>query len=277
MISISIVTAVHNEQKYLPLTLPRMQDRRVGEYVFVLDRCSDQSEEIIQDWCKNEGLQHKVKIFHYVSGKWVWRNAEVYNYAFSQATGDIIVKNDADVLFDRNALGMLDFDGKTGAICFGSENPTKNRKLEQFLLKRYVLPTKVMRFLFTKRRTRDKKRLSYWNKSCFFGTPRELFRRFGFLDSPTGDCNSYLIRIEQSGYKVRYNGQTRMIHLGGGRNLFIARARRGCVIRELEDDSVSFWIALWYTFNLPSPLILMGYLFGDRYIYRYRNRLEDAN
>ena len=51
----SVITLIHNQAKNLPIVLRAYEEQSVqpSEYIFVLDRCSDESEEILLRFSKN--------------------------------------------------------------------------------------------------------------------------------------------------------------------------------------------------------------------------------
>ena len=112
----SCVIAVHNEAKYLRYSLPYLLTSPFEEIVFVLDRCKDNSEQIIKQYgdarfkvlCKNEAN---------------WQNpcAEAKNFGCSKATHNLLLITDADMVLDlkavQNGIRMFEQNKNVTLVC----------------------------------------------------------------------------------------------------------------------------------------------------------------
>ena len=83
---ISVVIPVHNEERYLRYSLPSLKCLDVDEFVFVLDRCTDHSFDLIIRAMKRATI--------IIKKKKRWRNgcAEAFQMGFDEAKGDVIRK-----------------------------------------------------------------------------------------------------------------------------------------------------------------------------------------
>lgn len=94
--TISVVMPIHNEEEYLPYSLPSLLKSRIDELVIVLDRCTDKSEEII----RKTVFPYPVKIIVKSEQKWKCPTAEVFEIGFSHATGDLFYSMAGDMVTD---------------------------------------------------------------------------------------------------------------------------------------------------------------------------------
>jgi glycosyltransferase involved in cell wall biosynthesis len=92
---ISVVVPIHNEAKYLPYTLKPLQTASVYEFIFVLDRCTDDSEQIVRKFALK--TRTKCKILTKTQQTWLNAAAEACDYGAKHATGDYICFIGADV------------------------------------------------------------------------------------------------------------------------------------------------------------------------------------
>jgi len=95
-LKVSGVIPVHNEEKYLPYSLAALKHAKLDELVFILDRCTDRSREIIE----STRLPYKTTILTVEKRRWCYPTAEVFKLGFEKAHGDIIYSLAADVLYD---------------------------------------------------------------------------------------------------------------------------------------------------------------------------------
>jgi len=70
---ISVVIAAHNEESYLPYCIAGLIPCSIHEAIFVLDRCTDRSKEIIL----NTRFPFKVKILELKDRFLFWTAAQI--------------------------------------------------------------------------------------------------------------------------------------------------------------------------------------------------------
>lgn len=90
------IVAVHNEEKYLPYSLRPLNELKLHELIFVIDNCTDNSEEIVRSFVSKRGG----KITHFKEHKWYNRAFETLDFGAQQATGDFIYFLGADIIVD---------------------------------------------------------------------------------------------------------------------------------------------------------------------------------
>lgn len=94
---ISVVVAAHNEESYLPYCIAGLiQCKDIYEVVFVLDRCTDRSREIIL----NTNFPFKVKILVLKKKRWKSLTAEPFALGCKAASGNVIYVVGADIYVD---------------------------------------------------------------------------------------------------------------------------------------------------------------------------------
>lgn len=114
---VSCVVAVHNEAEYLPCSLPSLLDSRFDEVVFVLDRCTDKSEQLIHA-CHDGRFKTIVK----PTSSWNNPCAETKSYGVENAAYDLLMMSDADIILDTatvdRAVETFQRNGDTCLINF---------------------------------------------------------------------------------------------------------------------------------------------------------------
>lgn len=98
---VSVVMPIHNEEDLLPYSLHSMLNAPVSEFVFVLDRCTDGSKEIVSRFASLVG---KCRIFEKNQSSWLNPAAEAYDFGARYATGEYIYFIDADVVVDNRVF-----------------------------------------------------------------------------------------------------------------------------------------------------------------------------
>jgi len=145
--SVSIVMAVHNEEKVLPRKLKSLVEldfiarEAHNQYANIevligSDASTDMTDQIIEEWAKNYSFIRLIR-FTGRSGK-----ASIINQLVDMASGEIIVSTDANVIFDRRLLDelLLPFhDPKVGMVAAniirGMESSNGMQKIE----KKYIM------------------------------------------------------------------------------------------------------------------------------------------
>ena len=94
---ISVVMPVHNEEHYLPYSLKPLFKAPIYEFIFVLDRCTDRSENFILRFVSH---RKRCRIIHKSETKWLNPAAEAYDLGAQHASGDYIYFIDADTVID---------------------------------------------------------------------------------------------------------------------------------------------------------------------------------
>lgn len=114
---ISGVIPVHNEEEYLRYSLPPLKIIPFDEVVFVLDRCTDNSEQII----RNLGPRNS-RIVKKWKQRWTYSFAETFQTGFDEARNDLVIALGADLIFTPEAFAITKEvmrDPKVGCTFFG--------------------------------------------------------------------------------------------------------------------------------------------------------------
>jgi cellulose synthase/poly-beta-1,6-N-acetylglucosamine synthase-like glycosyltransferase len=91
--------AIYNEEKFLPYSLPNIVDPVFNELVFVFDRCTDKSEELVKGF-----MDERFVIFHKDKQEWVNPCAESKSVGVSLANKELLMISDADVILDIDSV-----------------------------------------------------------------------------------------------------------------------------------------------------------------------------
>jgi glycosyltransferase involved in cell wall biosynthesis len=142
---ISGVMAVHNEAEYLMYSLPALRLIPFDELIFVLDRCTDNSEKIVRRLAPSHS-----KIVFKQEQHWVrTRAGETFQIGFDKARNDLVFALGADLILTPHVLTVTEDlmkDPTVGSVFFGfTQRPirggVRRRIHEEYInfLKRYLL------------------------------------------------------------------------------------------------------------------------------------------
>jgi len=83
---ISLIIPIHNEEEYLPESLKSLKEieDKFFEFIFILDRCTHNSESIVMQWFPDARIVKKE------SSKWKNSFAENSQLGFEASKGNII-------------------------------------------------------------------------------------------------------------------------------------------------------------------------------------------
>lgn len=114
---ISGVMPIHNEEEYLRYSLPSLRIIPFDELVFVLDRCTDKSEQVIRKLgpCNSRIINKKKQ-------RWVYGFAETFQTGFDEAKNDLVFALGADLLMTPEAFTLAEEvmqATNTGGVFFG--------------------------------------------------------------------------------------------------------------------------------------------------------------
>ena len=101
---ISVVIAIHNDAKYLPYALKPLQTSPIYEFIFVLDRCTDNSEEIARKFAAKTRAKCKIVIKTFQKG--LNPAFESLDFGAQSATGDFIYYVGADIAVDTKIFNV---------------------------------------------------------------------------------------------------------------------------------------------------------------------------
>jgi glycosyltransferase involved in cell wall biosynthesis len=112
----SIVMPIHNEQEFLPYSLPSIFYLKPDEVGLIFDRCTDKSIEIAKKITEKFEYSKKTKFIELnnPSPDWKFRVAFLRRHAFKLAKNDVILNTDADTILDQKIIEYLHLVGKNG-------------------------------------------------------------------------------------------------------------------------------------------------------------------
>jgi len=116
----SVVIPVHNEAKLLAYTLPSIYGLKPREAVFILDRCTDSTEDIIKGfWKKYDSEKVKLVLLRVESkSKWRMHLNFLYDLGIRKAQSKIILLSQADILYDNRRIKRNITDALHGMVSF---------------------------------------------------------------------------------------------------------------------------------------------------------------
>ncbi len=138
MIDVTIVLPVHNEEKMLPITLNSIYNIDASELIFLMDRCNDGSEKIIQRKAAHgKSITRIVPVGADEGEGWGFRCAFLRRKAYAMATHETIVNTSADIVLDPAIREHIKLIPKYGLISFGYlEKPWTIQQFQRRLINR---------------------------------------------------------------------------------------------------------------------------------------------
>ncbi|MGD0803115.1 MAG: glycosyltransferase [Candidatus Bathyarchaeia archaeon] len=191
---LTVVMAVHNEEKYLPKSLSCLKNEDVS-LIVILDQCTDNSEKIIKDIFPEAILINKIE------KKWENSYAENLQLGYEISNGDYLGIFDADICCQSNSFIRL----------------RKELVPPVASISAYLITDKTASFM--------NNLYYYWEKTFDFGLkerePRgavrvisreALLKIGGFKDVPTPDTQLDL-DLRKAGYESKLSRDVICIHL----------------------------------------------------------------
>lgn len=149
MAKFSVVMPIHNEQEYLPYSLPSIYKLEPNEVILLFDRCTDESMLIAKKITDKFRYTEKAKFISCDHpSNWKSRVAWIRTLGYNLANNDIILRVDADAVLDPQIKNHLTLIGKNniGMICFEYVNyPLSWRDTVEKLIKRLRKKTSILR------------------------------------------------------------------------------------------------------------------------------------
>ena len=196
MKSFSVICPVYNEEEMIPYTAPSIYNIKPNEVIFILDRCTDRSQEIIESI--NKGYRKTILRLLHVREKSDYRfhTAFLRRKAYEMASNDIILNTAIDIKLDPRIAEYLGYlDQETKLIKFGFYDYPFNVQS----LMRQIYST------FTSWKSNSG--LYLFNKKAWMETENQ--EEVKVLESSE---DTHLIKSIESKYKSRYFN-TKSLHL----------------------------------------------------------------
>lgn len=100
---------IHNEEKYLPYSLPSVYKLDPDEVILLFDRCTDNSLRLSKKIARTMNSLQKTEFYEMndPSPDWKSRIAFLRNYAYNLVKNDVIITTDADMIIDSSIKNYL--------------------------------------------------------------------------------------------------------------------------------------------------------------------------
>ena len=240
---ISVIMPIHNEEAYLPCSLESLKqiEDQIFEFIFVLDRCTDNSEALVRRWFPDARIVKKEIC------KWKNSIAENFQIGFEMSKGNIICTHDADATTPRNLLSLLD-ELKNDVA---SVAPTLfTYKEVSFLNRLYYYWERTRKFAPFGEEPRGALRL----------IRRECLEKVGGFKDFIAQETQLDIDFRKAGYKSKVATNVTYYHL---RKFSFKKAIRGQIQagKARKQIRMPFWRVFGHAVLRLRPFILYGYFF----------------
>jgi glycosyltransferase involved in cell wall biosynthesis len=233
---------IHNEEEYLPRSLESLKqiEDQIFEFIFIIDRCTDNSEAIVRKWFPN------VKIVRKNACKWKNSLAENFQMGFELSKGNIICIHDADVTTPRNLLSLLD-ELKNDIASISLELITYRDA--SFLNLLYYYWEKTRKFAPLGEEPRGALRL----------VRRDCLEEVGGFKDVIAQETQLDIDLRKSGYKSIIVKKIKYYHLRkfSLKKAIISQIQAGKMRKQIR---MPFWRVLGHAILRFRPFVLYGYL-----------------
>jgi len=249
-ISLSIVMPVHNEAEYLRFSLPafKLVEKGVDEFVFVLDRCTDESEKLVK------AVFPEAKIHVKTVSKWRNKCAESFQYGYDRANGDIIWAVGADILPDPEIPRIIrrEFskDPRLGTLCF--------RYLDYDL---FNFKRKIQGFYNNLYKSLIQHVRKEARHTGFYAFRRQMMLEIGGLEDVPSEYDFFSRKVKKSKWRYKYIPYTNTLHLRPG----LSKAK------QYEQGKARFHLPQYsllktvlHSFVHFKPYLIVGYLHEKR-------------
>jgi len=247
---ISVVMPVHNEEAYLPYSLPSLKriEHYFCEVIFVLDNCTDKSKTIIQKHFPEATIYEKQE------HKWNFYAAEAFQYGFDRASGDIIWALAADLIFDPvipNIIKNVFADEKIGTVCF--------RYLNYDLFNHWNMVKGSYDNVY-------KTIMQYFRREArhtgVYAFRRQMMLEIGGLADIVSEYDEFCRRVTKNGWKLVYVPSTHLLHLRPG---LTAKKQYMQGVARFYLPSYNLSKTLLHSFVHLKPYLITGYLHAKHY------------
>jgi len=248
---LSGVMPVHNEERLLPFSLPLLTYVDLDELVFLLDRCGDNSEQIINSWINRTNPKYDVRIYHKQKASWKNKRAEAFNKAFQLAKGDVVFGLGADCIYNPQVFDRTPFLAGFDVVFYGYRNWDLQKSS---LWNCYIIVLEKLYKLIVRRYPRP-------FRHGIFGIKKKLWEKIGcFENIILEDFNkkhlsyeeAFILKLRQMGAKRLFRWE-KNIHLRPDKNPIFA----GVIRRKLH---YPFYRVLLHAVLHFDSKIITGYL-----------------
>jgi len=237
---------IHNEEEYLPESLKSLKqiENQFFEFIFILDRCTDNSENIVRQWFPN------AKIIKKESGKWKNSLAENFQLGLEASKGTIICTQDADATAPPNLEPLLDKLHDDVASVAPTLLTSKN---VSFLNRLYYWWEKTRKFA----------PLGEEPRGAFRLIRRECLEQVGGFKDVIAQETQLDIELRKAGYRSIVVTGIVYYHLRkfSFRKAIRSQIQAGRMRRQLN---MPFWRVLGHAVFRLRPFVVYGYLFKNK-------------
>ena len=115
-----VVIPVHNEAETLIYTLPSISNLRIKEVIFILDRCTDLTDKILERFWKKNKLRDVKFVLLRIQKKSSWKIHLnfLYDLGIRKAESRIILLSQADILHDYVTINKDMKNASHGMVSF---------------------------------------------------------------------------------------------------------------------------------------------------------------
>lgn len=235
---------IHNEEAFLPCSLESLKkiEDQIFEFIFILDRCTDNSETLVRQWFPN------AKIIKKETRKWKHSIAENFQMGFELSKGNIICTHDADVTTPPNLLSLLD-ELKDNVVSIA---PTLfTCKEVSFLNRLYFYWEKTRKFAPLGEQPRGALRL----------IRRDWLEKIGGFKDVIAQETQIDIDVRKLGYQSKVSTNAVYYHLRkfSFRKAIRSQIQAGIMRKQIR---MPLWRVTGHALLRLRPFVLYGYLLG---------------
>jgi len=236
---------IHNEEAYLPCSLESLVqiEDQIFEFIFILDRCTDNSETLVRKWFPDARIVKKE------TSKWRNPIAENFQMGFEMSRGNIICTHDADVTTPNNMLSLLELL-KNDVASVGPSLLTC--KEVSFLNRLYYYWEKTRKFAPLGEEPRGALRLIRRDCLELVGGFKDVIAQETQLD----------VDLRKAGYRSIVATNVVYYHLRkfSFKKAVGSQIRSGKMRRQMK---MPFWRVLGHAILRLRPFVLYGYIFQN--------------
>jgi len=108
MEAFTVVMPVHNEEKFLPLSLPSIYNLNPSEVILIFDRCTDRSLEVTKECSSRHRFCENTKFVEVTENSdWKFRFSFLRCLGIDMASNDIVLITGADLIMDSRIADQL--------------------------------------------------------------------------------------------------------------------------------------------------------------------------
>ncbi|MCW4021393.1 MAG: glycosyltransferase [Candidatus Bathyarchaeota archaeon] len=232
---------VHNEERYLPVSLEPLRKAQINELVVILDRCTDNSESIVR---KNFP---RAKIIRKQRRRWRNSYAENLQLGYEHAIGDVLCIHDADIKSAPELFDILIAELK-GSVA--SVSPS---------IQTYVKASFLNFLYYHWEKTRRIAPFGEEPRGGFRFIRRDCLEKVGGFKDVIAPDTQLDIDLRNIGYQSKLYKDYVCLHM---RNFSFRKAINSQVLsgKMRRDIHMSFWRVLGHAIIRLRPFVLYGYL-----------------